>query len=93
MRELAESKLAESIQLTRGLEDLIVWILAAGIGRVDGHFRWCQRRCLQARPLLLDFASSFDEGTDEGLGVAIDCCDDVWRDGLGDGLVGYLYWM
>lgn len=42
--------------------------------------------------LLLDLACSFDEGADEGFGVAVDGCYDVWRDGLGDGLVGDLYW-
>ena len=84
-------KLTESIQWTRGLENLIVWILVAEIGGVDGDFLWRGRWCLQARVLLLDFASPFDEHADEGLCVAVDCRDDVWRHRLGDGLVGNLY--
>ena len=83
-------KLAENIYWTRGLEDLVVRIFTAEIGRVDRYFRWRWGRCLQTRVLLLDFASTFDEGTDEGLCVAVDRCNDVWRDGLGDGLVGNL---
>ena len=86
-------KLTESIHWTRGLEDLVVWVLAAEIGRVNGDFLWRGGRCLQACVLLLDFASTFDEHADEGLCVAVDRCDDVWRDRLGDGLVGDLDWM
>ena len=76
------------------MDDFVFWILAAEIGRVDGYFLWWRwRRGLETGVLLLDLACSFDEGTNEGFGVAVYCCDDVWRDGLGDGLVGDLCWM
>ena len=59
--------------------------------RVDGNFLtgrsgWgCEIRLLG-----FDFEGAFDDGADEGLGVAVDCCYDGGRHGLGESLVRYL---
>lgn len=58
---------------------------------VDGDSVWCEGRSFESRPLCLYFASLLNESTNKYLSVAVDGCDDTWRDGLGDCLIRDLH--